>query len=279
MMSRATEHERATTRASRPPGADALPARRVVLLGASNLTGAIATVVETALRLWGGPLDVLAALGNGRSYGLRKSWLGRELPGITGCALWEAWDHRPPAPTAALVTDIGNDLLYEVPVPEILGWIEACVDRLGRADARVVLTALPLCNVSRVSPRTYTVMRSAMFPRSRLDFATLVDRAQELDRQLRQLARTRGLLLAEHRPEWYGLDPFHIRARHWPAAWREILSPWSRQTPAPPVPPATLRNRLYLRLLAPDRRWLFGWEQRRAQPAGRLPDGTTVALY
>ena len=275
----AVGQELATTPAARPARADGLPARRVVLLGASNVTGAIATILETALRFWEGPLDVLAALGNGRSYGLRKAWLGRELPGITSCGLWETWERRLPAPTAALVTDIGNDLLYEVPVPEILGWVEACVDRLQRADARVVLTALPLCNVAHVSPRTFTLIRSACFPRCRLGFAALVDRAQELDRQLRQLARARGLLLAEHRPEWYGLDPFHIRARHWPAAWREILSPWSRQTPVPAVPPASFRNRLYLRLLAPERRWLFGWEQRRPQPAGRLPDGTTVALY
>jgi hypothetical protein len=278
-MAWATEHERAATPAGHPAGADALPSRRVVLLGASNLTGAIATILQTALQLWGRPLDVLTALGNGRSYGLRKSWLGRELPGIHGCGLWEAWERRPPAPTAALVTDIGNDLLYEVPVPEIVGWVEACLDRLQRADARVVLTALPLCNAARLSPRTFALIRSACFPRARLTLATLVDRAQDLDRRLRELARVRGLQLAEHRAEWYGLDPFHIRGRYWPAAWREILSPWSRQAPVPAVPPASFRNWVYLRLLAPERRWLFGWEQRRSQPAGRLPDGTTVALY
>ena len=271
-MTSAAEQKRTRTPVARAP-------RRVVLLGASNLTGAIATVIETALRLWGGPLDILAALGNGRSYGLRKSWLCRELPGIAGCGLWEAWERRPPAPTAALVTDIGNDLLYEVPVPEILGWVEACVERLQRADARVVLTALPLCNAARMSPRTFDLVRSACFPRSRLTLATLFERGQDLDQGLRELAGARGLLLAEHRPEWYGLDPFHIRERYWPAAWREILSPWSRRTPVPDVPPAPLWKRVYLRLLAPDRRWLFGWEQRLAQPAGRLRDGTTVALY
>jgi hypothetical protein len=276
VMSGTAEQERITTPAAGTPG---LPARRLILLGASNLTRAIATVLETARQLWGGPLDVLAALGNGRSYGLRKAWLWRELPGIAGCGLWEAWDRGPPAPAAALVTDIGNDLLYEVPVPEIMGWVEGCVDRLQRADARVVMTALPLCNVARVSPHTYALMRSALFPRCGLGFTALVDRAQELDRHLRQLARARGLLLAEHRPEWYGLDPFHILARHRPAAWGEILSPWSGQTPAAAVPAASLRDWLYLRLLAPERRWLFGWEQRRPQPAGRLPDGTTVALY
>src|SRR5690242_2621175 len=101
-MASAAEQGLATTPAAPALGGAGLPARRVVLLGASNLTRAIATVLETALGVWGGPLDVLAALGNGRSYGLRKAWLWRELPGIAGCGLWDAWERRPPAPTAAL---------------------------------------------------------------------------------------------------------------------------------------------------------------------------------
>src|SRR5438270_1664562 len=102
--------------------------RRVVLLGASNLTRGISTVVETAQAVWGSPLEVLAALGHGRSYGLRSRVFGRELPGITGCGLWGDVAARGPAETAALVTDIGNDLLYGASVPTILGWVAESLD-------------------------------------------------------------------------------------------------------------------------------------------------------
>ena len=66
--------------------------------------------------------------------------LGRELPGITTCGLWDALAARPPARTAALVTDVGNDLLYGAPVAAILDWVAECLDRLAaqcadRADA------------------------------------------------------------------------------------------------------------------------------------------------
>ena len=58
-------------------------------------------------------------------------FLWRELPGIVECGLWDALAQRPPAPTVALLTDIGNDLLYDVPVPQIVSWVETCLDRFS----------------------------------------------------------------------------------------------------------------------------------------------------
>ena len=43
--------------------------RRVVALGASNLTRGLHTVVSTARTEWGPDVEVLGALGHGRSYG------------------------------------------------------------------------------------------------------------------------------------------------------------------------------------------------------------------
>jgi hypothetical protein len=103
--------------------ADLTPRHRIVLLGASNLTRGISTVVESAQQIWGGPLDVCCALGHGRSYGWTSNFLGRSLPGIVGCGLWPALESRPKLPTAALITDIGNDLMYGAPVQQVLLWV------------------------------------------------------------------------------------------------------------------------------------------------------------
>ncbi|MCZ6542107.1 MAG: hypothetical protein O6768_00410, partial [Planctomycetota bacterium] len=92
---------------------------RVVLLGASNLTRGISRAVGIAQAILGTPLEVLIAMGHGRSYGQRSRVLGRSLPGIVDCGLWDALLHGSGRPTYALLTDIGNDVMYGASVPSI----------------------------------------------------------------------------------------------------------------------------------------------------------------
>jgi hypothetical protein len=179
----------------------------------------------------------------------------------------------------ALLTDVGNDLLYEVPVPDILGWVETCVQRLQRVGARIVVTPLPLRGIQAVSPTKYALIRTTLFPRCRRSYPEMVQQAEELDRQLHDLVGKWGLLLAEPRAEWYGFDVVHIRRRYWATAWAELLSAWPDRAASPAAAPLSLGRGLALRLLAPEQRWLLGWEQRRSQPAAKLADGTTLSVY
>jgi hypothetical protein len=252
--------------------------RRVVLLGASNLTRGISTAIATASAYWGQPLDILTALGHGRSYGGLSSMLGRALPGILDCGLWAAMDQHPQAPTAALVTDVGNDLFYEASEEQIAQWVEECLDRLQAAGARVAMTMLPLANSQGISEWRYHYLRSCFFANCHLSLGELLRRGAALDARLRTMCAARGVATVEQRPEWYGFDPIHIRWRHQPTAWGEIMASWC-DGPPPQVPRPAKRRMLYLRLLAPERRWFFGIERRCPQPAGRLPDGSTVAIY
>lgn len=255
------------------------PPRRVVLLGASNLTRGISTVIDTARQVWGAPLEVLAALGHGRSYGLGSSVLVRRLPGILQCGLWDALSALPPAPTAALVTDIGNDILYGASVASILAWVEECLERLAGSNAPIVLTLPPTATVTAVSAWRYTFIRTCAFPGCRLSRNDAFSRAELLDEGLQQLALRRGIRAVRPRVEWYGFDPIHIRRRHWASAWNEVLSNWSEEPLATKLARSSLAQQLYLKSRAPAQRTIFGIEQRAAQPCGRLRDGTTIAIY
>ncbi len=257
----------------------ATPERRIVLLGASNLTRGISTAIDTAARLWGRPLDVLAAFGHGRSYGMRSRVLVRDLPGIVGCGLWRALADRPRVPTAALVTDIGNDLLYEAPVDRIIAWIRFCLDELARIEARVVVTGLPIESIARLSDARFRLMRSILFPRSRLQLSTVAAQAIELDERLGRLCNERGIAQVAPSPTWFGFDPIHIKMRHWPHAWQTLLAPWCDAQPPPAPATGSMRRWLHLRRLAPERRWLFGIEQKRRQPAGRISDGSVISFF
>lgn len=256
-----------------------LPQRRVVLLGASNLTRGLGTVVATAQRTWNVPLEILVAAGHGRCYATRSWVLGRSLSKIFSCGLWSELSQRPTLPTAALVTDVGNDLLSELSVMQIAERIERCLDLLSNASMRTVITRLPLENLRTLSERRYLFFRTLLFPVCRHPLTLIRDRAIELDAWLQRAATDRGIPLVEPRTEWYGFDPIHIKTRLIPRVWSEILALWS-DSATPPAPcRRSLVRELYLRTLLPERRQLFGIEQRRRQPAGRLSDGTTISLY
>src|ERR1700704_6567831 len=77
---------------------------RVVALGASNLTRGFQTVVSTARATWGPNVEIVAALGHGRSYGAHSRFVIRTLPGILQSGLWRHLESLSAAPTRARST-------------------------------------------------------------------------------------------------------------------------------------------------------------------------------
>lgn len=253
--------------------------RRLLLLGASNLVRGFHTVVRWARAAWGDPLEVLAALGFGRSYGFGSSVLFRTLPPIVECGLWRALEERPPLPARALLTDVGNDIIYGAPTERILGWVDACLRRLRGVGAEVVVLGLPMQRLERLSPAGYALMRAILFPaHGWLTLEVARERARALAHGVERLAALHGATFVPAPVEWYGLDPIHVSPRHWARAWKAILFAPDGGAPAGPPPPKTpSAPRLFL--LKPEVQRLFGREQRQPQPALRLPGGGSVSLY
>jgi hypothetical protein len=252
---------------------------QIVLLGASNLTRGISTVVETAGMMCGTPLQMYAALGHGRSYGQPSSVLGRRLPGILDCGIWKALRDSAAGPVQALVTDIGNDLLYGASPAMISDWVDQCLVRLLDHNAGIVMTLLPLEGLRSLSTTRYVILRSLLFPRCRLDLDTMAGLARQLDDRLQRLGRLRGVRLVRPDTHWYGLDPIHVRIRHWRDAWQTILQPWNPSLRAPRYVAGSLRRWFYLRTRVPQQCEVWGWQLGQEQPSGALPDGSTVAFF
>jgi hypothetical protein len=258
--------------------ADRDPTLRAILLGASNLRAALPTVVEGIRRKGAGPAEVLAACGRGRSYGTWSQFLYvRRLPGIVGCDLWKGLEEAPPPRrTLALVTDIGNDLVYGARVEEIAAWVGTCLEWLTRLQAEIVLTLLPLSRLQRLSSWEVRLATSILFPGRSVPWPGLLEQARDLDEHLRRLGREAGAQLVEPAAGWYGIDPIHFRRSVRGVVWSRVLSLW------PSEADATARSsagRIWVPLFGAAEMRLFGRHLRTPQPAVHLADGTTLSLY
>lgn len=256
----------------------AIPRSRFIILGASNVARGLPSLVRILRRLEGQPVEILAASGHGRSYGQASTVLGRTLPSILDCGLWRALEERPPLPTYSLVADIGNDILFGTENRDLLEWVETALDRLRNHDAETVLVPPPVESLRSMPHWFFPIIRTFLYPRSRLGAAEGLEKAEDLVRGLEDLADEREIPTVAMAEEWMSFDCLHIRLRMYPEVWPILLAPWghrsNRHRPAE-KPFEWLR----LRRAGFERRRLFGINQGARQPAFTWPDGTTLSLY
>jgi hypothetical protein len=259
---------------------DGRPALRAILLGASNLALALPLGVDGLRRCAQGPVEVLAACGQGRSYGTWSRFLFvRGLPGILDCGLWRELDRLPPLPTVALVTDVGNDLIYGADAATVASWVDACLGRLIDQGAETVLTLLPLPRLERLTPGQYRVARSILFPGRSVPWPRLQSEARELDARLRRIGTERGIPLVEPEVSWYGIDPIHVRRGLRREVWNRVFSLWPLASTGFPGRESSPAGRCRPPAFGTAHFRLFGANLRRPQPALRLDDGTTLSLF
>lgn len=205
------------------PAAHSHPQRTFVLIGASN--------VEFSLPdIWKGlttaqSTRLMVAAGHGRSFGRPSTVLGRTLPGITQCGLWKTLSVVSNSqPVRALITDIGNDLLYGANPESIAGWVEVCVDRLLDSGSQPALATLPVEVIRNLSRTKFHLFRRLFFPASKLSFEELHRMVEELIQRLENIMASRQVRHLKPDPGWYGFDPIHFRRRKRSVAWTALLS-------------------------------------------------------
>ena len=221
----------------------------------------------------------MGAMGHGRSYGQDSVVCGRKISGIFPCALWQDLQKRAKLPTTALVTDIGNDLLFGTTPDRLLEWVEGCLDRLAEAGAATTVTQMPVESIERLSERRFRFFRRLFFPHSTLTLADARTLVREVNSRLIALSATRNLSVIPVSALWYGIDPIHLTRRAKREAWPALLAGWRAADESIGPAKSSVWLSAYLAALAPAERARFGIEQRTAQPCGRFFDGTTISLY
>lgn len=200
-----------------------------VVLGASNVTLGFPTIIRHLRQGLKGRTHFYACHGHGRSYGNWSRVLGRSLPGIAAASLWREIEQLPTEPReqrVALLTDIGNDLIYGTHPEQIVEWVRSCLDRLLARKFHTVITQLPLDSLKTAGSLRFRAARAVFFPTRPVNWQLLRSHITELSTALVQLADEYQLPLLEPAADWYSLDPIHIRRRQRPAAWGRFFEAW-----------------------------------------------------
>lgn len=261
-----------------PPSGNGLT-RRLVILGASNVTLGLPLIIDAVRRSLTGPVDIFAAQGHGRSFCQWSYVLYRGLPSIMDSGLWSALDAQPAAEqTWGLVTDVGNDLLYGVPPQRVLAQVHDALQRLRSQGASLTVVRPPLERILMLSSWEYRITKKLLFPGPTIPWKEMAKLIVMLDQDLAELSAQLGARVLVPPLDWYGLDPIHIRRSRKCQAWQQILSTWPF-APPPLVrwPGARFSWQTWIR--RPEERTLWKKVHRQSQPAWRLQGGTTLWLY
>ncbi|MBM4021080.1 MAG: hypothetical protein FJ284_02350 [Planctomycetes bacterium] len=265
-----------------PP--DALPPAAcplVVAIGASNLSRGLPRLVA-GVRAGSGAADVFVAAGHGRSFGANSRVAWRRLPSVLRSGLWRALDRLGPdhagRPRLALITDIGNDLLYGFSVAQTADWVRECADRLAARGGRLAITRLPLASVARAGPVRYRLLKTVYVPGCPLTLGELRTAAERLDGAVCGIAADHAATLIEQPGAWYGFDSIHVRRSRLTDLWAATFSAWGLSGPTGSMR-ASMGRWARLGALAAEVRSLAGATRFTPQPVLRWPEGGSLSLY
>ncbi len=262
---------------SAPPNA---PKRRVIIVGASNVTLGVSSLIRTCHAAWGTPLEFFYVGGHGRALEYPSRVLGRVLPPTLECGIWKKLEERPKLPTAVLVTDIGNDLVYGAPPDQVVDSVAKLLARLKPQAERIVMTGLPADSIARIPRKHYYRFRRWLFPSSPLEYDDAITGARKINRRLLEIPTQYDCYLISPQLQWYGKDPVHVRWKWYPHAWARFVTPWLDfgRTLTPKLGKRVDTWRWWRRLRPAQEQW---WKKNRLreQPCFRDAKGSTYWVY
>lgn len=276
--------------------ANAHPFRsRLLMIGASNVRRGLLCWMKIAMEMLPRPIDFIVVAGHGRSYGVRNNVIGWSLPGISNLDWSSHWSIADSTARYAILTDVGNDIMYGSEVNVLLRWVSTCIESISIAD-RAMIVGLPIERAKRVRRGQFELFRKIFFKKSLVTLEDVLERASEVDEALRESAARARLKWFQPLTSWYGWDPIHIQRRLHQEAWRilfQALLDGTSETIIKPsnescdrsilrrneVPRLTWRNRFRLIFSRANRQTWFDRDQSSPQPYVHFSDGSQVSFY
>jgi hypothetical protein len=204
-----------------PSSAD--PPILLVFMGASNLSrGCFALSRHMRACLHPRKVEVLIASGPGRAYCTSGGLLSVTYPPIQSSEIFEVALNKSECgyQVVALVTDIGNDIMYGVPAEQLIETVQRVFEKLQSMNAKIFYTMLPSAFEEKgVHPIWFYILRSLLLPFSRVSYDEATAGITATNRFLKESAGKYGHIVPDM-DRYLGLDEIHY-------GWLKAHNAWS----------------------------------------------------
>jgi len=204
-----------------------------VLMGASNLARGYSALAKCLVRcLAPHPVEILHALGPGRAYCAEGGIFNITYSPIGACGILKSARGRAKRVrrVIALITDIGNDIMYDVPLSEITSCLNTLMQKLDALGADVFVNPIPLDFFKDVSEHQFRLLRSVFYPHSTIEYSRAGESVDGVNGFLRDSAAGRIHLLPSAK-DFSGVDKIHYSIFHSHKAWSEVAGEMLRVLP------------------------------------------------
>jgi len=204
-----------------------------VFMGASNLARGYSALANCLVRcLAPHPVEILHAMGPGRGYCAEGGIFNITYSPIGSCGILKSASGRAQGArrVVALITDIGNDIMYDVPVSEITSCLNTLLQNLDAIGADVFVNPIPLDFAEDVSERQFRILKSIFYPHSAMNYIRATKAVTAVNGFLRDSAGGRIHLLPSAK-DFCGVDKIHYSIFRSHKAWSQMAAEMLRVLP------------------------------------------------
>ncbi len=209
-----------------------------IFLGASNLARSYYGLKSCLIRyLFPRPASFVHALGPGRGYISKGGRFNAVYPPILNCGIFQEVRDRstPNQQVVALITDIGNDIMYGVPTAEILEGLRSIIGMLREVRASIFITSIPVDLVNDINEFYFRALRSIFFPNSPVEYHQASESIRVINKFILD-SSNENLKVIDGLEQYCGIDKIHYSLLKSRPAWSHIADNLtdSFDTPASP---------------------------------------------
>ena len=197
-----------------------------VLLGASNLARSFYGLKNCIKRcLLPRSSYFIHAMGPGRGYISQGGILNATYPPITNCGILEAVRNirKPNQKVIALITDIGNDIMYGIPPDEIIGGLQYIFDALNEIETNIFITPISVNLKNDISEFYFRILRQIFFPKSKAKYPQTLEAIEDINKFINQSSNEKIVVISDME-QFCGLDKIHYSVLKSHLAWSYLAN-------------------------------------------------------